>query len=210
MQMRLIATIALGVAAIVSFHASAQQLYRWVDKNGKINYTQDPPPRDAAKSVQQQRLKSSGSAEGSQQMPFAVRQAVDNFPVSLYTSPECPQGCKEARDLLVNRGVPYREISVSDNAAIESLKKVTGNSQVPVLLVGRAMEVGFAAGRYNAALDQAGYPVTSQFAGKPPMLPPLNSKEKPAAGAPADDSAKAPDNAIQPVPAVSPNAAASK
>ena len=206
MQMRLIATIALGFAAIASFHASAQQLYRWVDKNGKINYTQDPPPRDAAKNVQQQRLKSSGPAEGSQQMPFAVRQAVDNFPVSLYTSPECPQGCKEARALLANRGVPYREISVSDNASIENLKKVTGNAQVPVLFVGRAMEVGFAASRYDAALDQAGYPGTSQFSGKPPMLPPLNPKGKTTAIAPEEGLVKSPDNAQPPAQGASPGA----
>ena len=207
MWMRLIAIIALGAAAIASLHANAQQLYRWVDKNGKINYTQEPPPRDAAKSVQQQRLKSSGPAEGSQQMPFAVRQAVDNFPVTLYTSPECTQGCKEARDLLANRGVPYREVSIADNAAIEDLKKVTGNAQVPALLVGRAMEVGFAAGKYNAALDQAGYPATSQFSGKPPMLPPLNAKGKPAA---AEGSLKSPDNAISPAQGTSPGAAATK
>ena len=152
---------ALGVAAIASTQAGAQQMYRWVDNDGKIHYTQNPPPRDAAKSVQQRRLNPGGPPAGSEQMPFAVRQAVENFPVTLFTSPDCPRGCTEARALLARRGVPFQEISVTDNASKDSLQKMTGDTQVPSMLVGRTVEKGFEEGAFNNTLDSAGYPRTS-------------------------------------------------
>ncbi len=175
-----IGVTAIGVTALTSTQASAQQLYRWVDKNGKINYTQDPPPRDAAKSVQQRRLNSNAPPEGSQQIPFAVKQAMENFPVTLHTSTDCSQGCNEARALLNKRGVPFREISVSDEASFAVLKKMTGDTRVPVMQVGRLSEKGFEEIAYHGALDSAGYPRSSVFTGNPPALPSPKPQAKPA------------------------------
>ena len=189
MLARVAMIFALGVAAIASTQAVAQQMYRWVDKDGKVHYTQNPPPRDAAKSVQQRRLDSGGPAQGSEQMPYSVRQAVANFPVTLFTSPDCPRGCNEARALLAKRGVPYREISVSDTASKDTLQKMTGDTQVPSMLVGRSVEKGFEEGGFNSALDAAGYPRTSLFIGKPPALPSPKPQPKPPATAPAETAA---------------------
>jgi len=185
MRARLAIMVALGVAAIASTQTGAQQMYRWVDKDGKVHYTQNPPPRDAAKSVQQRRLNPGGPAEGAEQMPFAVRQAVTNFPVTLFTSTDCPRGCTEARELLNKRGVPFREMSVSDEASFDTLKKMTGDTKVPTLLVGQSATKGFEEGAFNSALDSAGYPRTSAFTGKPPALPSPKPQAKPAAPAPA-------------------------
>ena len=179
MRARLAVIVALGVAVIASTQTGAQQMYRWVDQDGKVHYTQNPPPRDAAKSVQQRRLSQGGQTE--EQMPFAVRQAVTNFPVTLFTAPDCPRGCSEARALLAKRGVPYREISVSDEASSDTLKKMTGDMRVPAILVGRTVQKGFEEGAFNNALDSAGYPQTSLFVGKPPALPSPTPQPKPAA-----------------------------
>ncbi len=187
MRARLAIAVALGVVAIASTHAGAQQMYRWVDKDGRVHYTQNPPPRNAAKSVEQRRLNPGGPPEGSQQVPFAVRQAMSNFPVTLYTSPDCPRGCNEARDLLLKRGVPYREISVADEASRDGLKKATGDTRVPVMMVGRNLESGFEETAFNNALDSAGYPRTSLFVGKPPVI--ASPKPKPPAPAASADAA---------------------
>ena len=173
---------ALGVAAFASMQTGAQQMYRWVDKDGKVHYTQNPPPRDAAKSVQQRRLNPSGPSDSGEQMPYTVRRAVENFPVTLFTSPDCPQGCNEARALLSKRGVPYREISVTDLASKDTLQKMTGDTKVPSMLVGRSVEKGFEESAFNGALDSAGYPRSSLFVGKPPALP--GPKPQPAAANP--------------------------
>src|SRR5690242_10693232 len=81
--------------------AEAQQLYRWVDKNGRVTYSQDPPPAGAAKSVQQKSLGSS-VVEGAN-LPYAAQVAAKNFPVTLYTAPDCAAPCKDGRDYLAKR-----------------------------------------------------------------------------------------------------------
>jgi len=45
--MRILTALLLFVAAA----AHAQQVYRWTDKNGKVQYGQNPPPGVAAKAV---------------------------------------------------------------------------------------------------------------------------------------------------------------
>jgi glutaredoxin len=204
MRANWVSAIALGAAALVAASSGAQQLYRWVDKDGKVTYSQNPPPRDAgAKSVQQRRITSGGPADDTAQMPFAVRQAVTNFPVTLYTAPECA-GCNEAKALLNKRGVPFREVTVSDEASRDGLKKSTGDTRVPAMLVGRAVEKGFEESSYNSALDNAGYPRTSLFTGKPPALPGPKPAAKPAAPAP---EAPPPPNEGQPAQQGSPQPA---
>jgi glutaredoxin len=165
------ALAALGMAAAF-FAATAQQLYRWVDKDGGVHYTQQPPPREAAKSVEQRKI-GKGSVVESNQVPFALQQAMKNYPVTLYTSPTCKQGCPEAKDLLNKRGVPFREFSVFDPASNEQLKKATGDNKVPTLTVGTVVQKGYEPDAIHSALDTAGYPRTPSFTGKPPALPPL-------------------------------------
>ena len=186
MRARLSIFATLGVMAIASIGADAQQMYRWVDKDGRVHYTQNPPPRDAAKSIEQRRLNPVRPPDGSEQIPFSVRQAVENFPVTLFTSPDCPRGCAEARVLLAKRGVPYREVSVTDPASRDVLQKATGDTQVPSMLVGRSVEKGFEEGAFNSVLDTAGYPRTSMFTGKPPVIPSPKPQAKPAPTAPAE------------------------
>jgi glutaredoxin len=163
-----LALAALGIA-VAAAAVDAQQLYRWVDKDGRVHYSQQPPPRDSAKSVEQRKI--GGSVVESAQVPFAVQQAVKNYPVTLYTSPGCKQGCVEARELLSKRGVPHREISVEDPSSIDGLQKATGDNKVPAITIGSAVQRGYEPEALNSALDTAGYPRTSAFNGKPP--PPL-------------------------------------
>lgn len=183
---RLSLFVALGVMIFASASADAQQMYRWVDKDGRVHYTQNPPPRDAAKSIEQRRLNPVRPPDGSEPMPFSVRQAVENFPVTLYTSPDCARGCTEARALLAKRGIPYREVSITDPASRDVLQKATGDTQVPSMLVGRTVEKGFEEGSFNSILDTAGYPRTSMFTGKPPAFPAPKPQAKPAPTAPAE------------------------
>jgi len=46
MRLLLLALLVAGAGA-----AQAQQMYRWTDKNGKVNYGQNPPPGVVAKAV---------------------------------------------------------------------------------------------------------------------------------------------------------------
>lgn len=143
-------------ALLLAIGATASgQAYRWVDREGRVHYTQTPPPPDA-KSVQR---KSFGNAPTpAAELPYATRLASTNFPVTVYTSPDCGSPCDQARALLVRRAVPFREVSLVTQRDADELKSLSGRNDVPTLAVGTQVQVGFQDGAYNGMLDAAGYP----------------------------------------------------
>ena len=152
-----------------AFAAGAQPLYRWTDDTGRVHITDTPPPA-SARNVRQ---KDTGApAPNESQQPFQVRQAMQNFPVTLYTAPACKEFCAMARAHLNKRGVPFTEIQVGDDASKEELKKVSGGDSVPTLLVGRSVQRGYAEDQYEALLDAARYPRTGLLAPRTQAAPP--------------------------------------
>lgn len=137
---------------------SAAEMYRWVDSHGKVHYTDTPPPL-TAKSMQKKEL---GNRAGESQMPYSLQQAVNKFPVILYSS-ECGEPCSHATELLANRGIPFSKKEPEKNPQdAEALKKITnGELAVPVLIIGKDILKGFERGSWNNALDLAGYPKSS-------------------------------------------------
>jgi len=85
-------------------------------------------------------------------------------PVKLYTHPQCGTPCNDARSLLADRGVQYEDITAQEQADINELQKVSGDTKVPVLLVGQVVTRGFSAPDYNLVLDAAGFPRSQQDA----------------------------------------------
>jgi uncharacterized protein DUF4124/glutaredoxin len=151
----------VGIVLAVSCGAASAQMYRWVDKDGRTHYTQTPPPPDA-RSVERKALgagAAAGEAKSYADLPYASQAAARNYPVTLYTSPDCGAPCDQARAVLVRRAVPFREISVQRPQDVESLKSA-GGTQVPHLIVGSLKQSGFLDDAYGALLDTAGYPAS--------------------------------------------------
>lgn len=151
MRMRIGGTLLMLAVAT----AAAQELYRWTDDQGRVHITDTPPPA-SAKNVQKKSYAST-PAEG-EQMPYELAQAIKDFPVTLYTAPICNEPCQDARDALNQRGVPFKEIQVSDAETADELKRVSGGEVVPVLVVGRSVHSGFLQSAYDSLLDAARYP----------------------------------------------------
>lgn len=146
----LLAVLLLGFAAF----AAAQTTYRWIDpRTGRVMVTDTPPPGDA-RAVSKIR---DGGGGGSPEIPYATRLAARNFPVVLYTGPEC-EPCAKARELLGKRGIPFTEKSVQNENDAAELKALVGDAFVPSLKVGRQSLRGFDPEAYNNSLDLAGYP----------------------------------------------------
>jgi len=77
--------------------------------------------------------------------------------VKLYTTADCGPNCANAKQLLGARGIDFQEISVENPPQIEELKKMTGDTIVPVLFLGRFWVQGYNATEYESALEKAGY-----------------------------------------------------
>lgn len=183
----LLRSAALAAAiALVPAAADAQSVYRWVDKNGKVHYSDQPPPEEV-KNVQQKRV-GGGTVEVSQ-LPYATQVAMQKNPVVLYGAPTCGTPCEQGRAVLAKRGIPFSERDVSASEAdAEALKKLVGTMDVPVLVIGQIKLKGYEEGTWNSALDSAGYPRTALPGQRPPAPP-----KPPAPPAPAAPTAPAPD-----------------
>ncbi|HEX6734736.1 MAG TPA: glutaredoxin family protein [Azonexus sp.] len=164
--------------ALLSAGVSAQA-YRWVDSSGRTIISDTPPP-GKAKNVSRTGEASAGASSGDD-LPFAVRKARENFPVTLYTAADCINECKQARDLLNGRGIPFTEKMLQKAEDSAELKALVGDVYVPALKVGKQSFRGFESGAYNNLLDLAGYPKTAAYGTKPSGGPaPTAAAEPPA------------------------------
>ena len=149
------------LSLVLACSATLAQTYKWTDSAGHTVIS-DTPPTGQAKKVS----KSSDTAQADDNLPFSVKKAMEAFPVVLYTSNDCGDSCKQARDLLNSRGVPFSEKVVQKPEDAEELKQLVGDAFVPVIKVGNQRQRGFEAGAYNNLLDLAGYPKTAPYGAK--------------------------------------------
>ncbi len=144
---------------LASGSVAAQQMYKWIGKDGKINYTDVPPPVSA----KQTEIKSvSGSGVDTGNLPYELAQATKSNPVTLYTGMECAP-CDSGRSFLTARGIPFVEKTVKTYEDGQQLKQAGGAGTLPLLIVGRTRQTGFEAGGWSTVLTAVGYPQTSKL-----------------------------------------------
>ena len=188
MKTRTTALTFLAAALAATFVAQAQTVYRWVDKDGKVQYSDTPPPADAKDATQ--RRVGGGSTEDTQ-LPYATQVASRRNPVTLFTGTDCGEPCAQGRELLTRRGIPFTERDAQNNPTDqEALKRLIGGLDVPLLLVGSSQMKGFEESSWQSSLDSAGYPRT-RLPGQAPLRQNAPSAPpKPAEGAPSEPAPK--------------------
>jgi glutaredoxin len=187
----------LEVAAVLP--AQAAQLYRWVDQDGRVVYTDKPPPTNA-RDTEKMRVNTRADEVP---LPYEAKVAVKNFPVTLYVS-DCGEPCDAARKLLEARGVPFTEKNGREASVQDELKKLIGAPEVPVLVVGRSPVKGWEPAMWTSALDAAGYPKSIPKRPVPATTATRKDKDKTPAAAPATPAAeaeKSPDKSPEGKPA---------
>jgi len=145
--------------------AVAQPVYRNVDANGRVSFSDRPSastsstPVDAAA-----RTAVSGGRvdEIAGVVPYELRQVVDRYPVVLYTGEDCAP-CVAGRSLLVTRGVPFVERSVLTSEDSEALQRLSGQKSLPLLSIGTQQLKGLSDVEWTQYLDAAGYPKSNQL-----------------------------------------------
>jgi glutaredoxin len=153
---------ALGVCALSLMMTAplAQAAYKWIGPDGKVTYSDLPPPSEG-KLLKAPAGIIVATPEPAGSLPYALKQSVNKYPVTLFSTAECA-GCKLAREVLAKRGIPYTEKSIATAADIEQMKKLGfAEATLPSILVGKEKAVGFEAAAYDRLFDAAGYPRTS-------------------------------------------------
>ena len=166
--------------------AAQAQLYKWVGSDGKVTYSDVPPPKTASK-VETKALSSGDTDIAS--LPFELAEASRVNPVTLYTTRNCA-ACNDGRKLLSERGIPFKEKTVNSNDDVAHFKQAGGDDQLPMLTIGRNKQLGFEPGAWHGALSNAGYPETS-------VLPKSYRNPPPQAAAPAPRNAAASSEKVE-------------
>jgi len=191
--------VAAAVLALLPVLASAQGIYRIVGPDGRVTFSDKPP----AKSEKATALSPGGRSSeggGASELPFELREAMNRYPVTLYTGDNC-EPCGAARSLLNRRGVPYTERTITTAQDIEALQRMGMEATVPIATIGGQRLKGYLEGDWSSYLDAAGYPKTSRLPSgyrNPPIGPLVPLQEAPPAAArppappPATPSAPAP------------------
>jgi len=151
----LIVCILIFGCAAAGADEDRDKTYRWEDANGNVYYSDLPPPA-GARNISTKR--ENGEAP-TPELPYELQLAVKKFPVTIYVTPDCGGPCDSASALLIGRGVPHTELDAMRRDVNEKLNVLTnGQPAVPVVEIGKIVVQGFEQGRWNAALDKAGYP----------------------------------------------------
>jgi glutaredoxin len=144
---------AQAVFMLATGHLSAQQIYKSIDKNGRVTYSEIPPAPGSENKL---------TAESAQNaaLPYALQQVVSRYPVTLYTSTDCAP-CINARLMLTQRGVPFTERTISSNEDIAAYKKLNSDNNFPLATIASQQLKGYQEDEWSKYLDAAGYPKTS-------------------------------------------------
>ncbi len=183
---RTLAAFALLALVFGVASAQVQQVYRYIDADGRVVYSDKPPP-PTARDPQAKRI-GNNSIETSE-LSYAVQQAQERFPVTLYTF-ACGVVCDTAEGVLNKRGVPHAVVDVSLGDGAERLKRLSGGLDAPTVQVGDQYATGFNEGKWQAMLTDAGYPKTP-----PPRTTPVGRPPAPPAPSATSQSVTAPDAA---------------
>lgn len=178
--LRWLLAMACGCIALGSGNLQAQAIYRIVGTDGQVTFSDKPPATPASKitPVDNALPATAPAATG---LPYALRQLVGKYPVTLYSSSNCAP-CDSGRKLLAARGVPFSEKTISSAQDAEALQKLSGSNAVPFLTIGAQHVAGFSASEWTQYLSAAGYPESSILPTgyRAPPAAPLVAPEKPA------------------------------
>lgn len=187
---RLVVSAAL-LGSLMPLVGHTQGVYRIVGPDGRVSYSDQPPPPSAnAKPVSTAPAVSAGGAP----LSAELRQAMGRYPVTFYADKDCAP-CDNGRNYLNTRGIPYTEKTVSSNDDLEAFKRLSGSTSLPLLTIGGQQIKGFSSADWQQYLDAAGYPKQSALpAGfrRPAPTPLVEAK---AVTAPAPAAANAPKEA---------------
>ena len=111
------AALAVMAAGLLAPAANAHQVYRIVGPDGKVSFSDPPPPATSnAKATTSAGNPGASSGASGSALPYELRQIANKYPVTLYTGENCGP-CASARSLLTGRGIPFTEkIIVSPEA----------------------------------------------------------------------------------------------
>jgi glutaredoxin len=150
------AVIVAMLLCISAGSASSQQIYRWVDANGRVQITTEKPPAGVKSSTVEPPLSSYGGTPTVSGAPRAAASGAAPAEIKMYATDWCPY-CRKAREFFARRGIRYTELDIEKSPAARAEYDRLGARGVPVILVGTQRMNGFGEERLARMLKAAGH-----------------------------------------------------
>ncbi len=151
-----LATLLAGLAL------PAAALYKVVGPDGRVTYTDQSPAGSGSRISTLDAAGGTVEVPATNALPRDLRKATERFPVTLYVTKDCAP-CDSARQLLIQRGVPFTEKRVTSADDAAALERAIGARSVPALTVGAQVLRGLSQTDWSVYLDAAGYPRESRL-----------------------------------------------
>ena len=155
------AAMAMAATCSLVAGANAQQVYRIVGPDGKVSFSDQPPPVTSnARATTSAGSRGASSGAAGSALPYELRQIANKYPVTLYTSENCGP-CTSARSLLTGRGIPFTEKTILTPEDSKALQRLSGETSLPFATIGGQQLNGFSDAEWTQFLNAAGYPAAS-------------------------------------------------
>ena len=138
----------------------AQQVYRIIGPDGKVTFSDRPPPSSVSNAKVSEANASAAVGAPSAGLPYELRQVALKYPVVLYTADNCAP-CSAGRSMLTSRGIPFSEKTVTTAEDSAALQRLSGEASLPFLTIGSQQLKGFSGAEWTQFLNAAGYPKLS-------------------------------------------------
>lgn len=141
--------ILLLIMGAVVTNVSAE-IFRWVDENGKIHFTDKPPQQ-----VQTQQVKLKINSFSSPRVssfnfdPALISTRLSSTAVVMYSTTWCGY-CKKAQQYFNEKNIPYEEYDVEKTAKGKKDYQALNGRGVPIILVGDRRMNGFSVDAFES------------------------------------------------------------
>ena len=139
-------------ALLACLPVSAQQIHRWVDAEGRVQYSDQPPPGVKSSPVEAR----ISSYSGTPVVSGVPSPAASRPEIRMYATDWCPY-CKKAQAFFARQGIRYTHVDIEKSDAARAEYRRLGGRGVPVILVGTQRMNGFSEERLAQMLKTAGY-----------------------------------------------------
>ena len=161
----------LLLVVVARTDAGAADMYKWVDKNGVVHFSdRAPAPNDDLYDLEAIPLAPRSPRVSEEKMPPAAQPAAKTSPASvtfkktrapqtqtveLYVTSWCPY-CKKARNFFRSRGIPFREYDIEkDRKAARRKKRMDPQGGVPFAVIYGQKVSGYSKELYKDALRKS-------------------------------------------------------
>lgn len=141
--------VAFAFVAMTSLPALTQaEIYKWVDENGNVHFTDQPPIDKKTEQVTISKINTYTSPRISTLEFTPARVQTARKRVVMYSTSWCG-ACKRAKQYFNENGINYVEYDVETNEKGKQDFRELGGRGVPVILVGNKRLNGFSASSFE-------------------------------------------------------------